>query len=92
MTEVQTVIDAIGLGALYALMAVGIALVFGVMRLINFAYGQLIMFGAYALAFTNDLPEGVSILVCLGVVVALSLTILYVPYEQSYQINQNLSS
>lgn len=74
MNEIQTVIDAVGLGALYALMAVGIALVFGVMRLINFAYGQLIMFGAYALAFTNDLPEGVSILICLGVVVALSLT------------------
>jgi len=74
VTEIQTVIDAVGLGALYALMAVGIALVFGVMRLINFAYGQLIMFGAYALAFTNDLAEGVSILICLGVVVGLSLT------------------
>ena len=31
-------------------MAVGIGLVFGVLRLVNFAYGQLIMAGAYALA------------------------------------------
>jgi len=85
MTEIQTIIDAVGLGALYALMAVGIALVFGVMRLVNFAYGQLIMFGAYALAFTNDLPEGVSILVCLGVVVALSVTmgVAFVPLRQA---------
>jgi branched-chain amino acid transport system permease protein len=33
-------------------MAVGIGLVFGVLRLVNFAYGQLIMAGAYTLAFT----------------------------------------
>ena len=36
------------LGAVYALMAVGIGLVFGVLRLVNFAYGQLVMVGAYA--------------------------------------------
>ena len=41
----QVVVDAIGLGAIYALMAVGIGLVFGVLRLVNFAYGQLIMAG-----------------------------------------------
>ena len=38
-------------GGIYALMAVGIGLVFGVLRLVNFAYGQLIMAGAFALAF-----------------------------------------
>ena len=32
-------------------MAVGIGLVFGVLRLVNFAYGQLIMAGGFALAF-----------------------------------------
>ena len=39
-------------------MAVGIGLVFGVLRLVNFAYGQLVMAGAYALAFASqwDLP------------------------------------
>ena len=35
-------------------MAVGIGLVFGVLRLVNFAYGQLIMAGAYALAFASQ--------------------------------------
>ena len=42
----QTLSDAVGLGAIYALMAVGIGLVFGVLRLVNFAYGQLVMAGA----------------------------------------------
>jgi len=42
----QTIADAFGLGGMYALMAVGIGLVFGVLRLVNFAYGQLVMAGA----------------------------------------------
>ena len=42
------------LGAVYALMAVGIGLVFGVLRLVNFAYGQLIMAGAFALALASE--------------------------------------
>jgi branched-chain amino acid transport system permease protein len=67
--------DAVALGSIYALMAVGIGLVFGVLRLVNFAYGQLMMAGAFALAFGAQwgLPNWESILFCIGVVVALSL-------------------
>jgi branched-chain amino acid transport system permease protein len=71
--DAQTVVDAFGLGAVYALMAVGIGLVFGVLRLINFAYGQLVMVGAYTLAFTAAWPVPLSIGACFVVVVALSL-------------------
>jgi branched-chain amino acid transport system permease protein len=70
--DAQTLVDAVGLGAVYALMAVGIGLVFGVLRLVNFAYGQLIMAGAYTLAFTSDWPVAGSVLACFAVVVALS--------------------
>ncbi len=69
----QTLSDAVGLGAIYALMAVGIGLVFGVLRLVNFAYGQLVMAGAYTLAFTSAWPVPWSIAACFGVVVGLSL-------------------
>jgi branched-chain amino acid transport system permease protein len=71
--DFQTLTDAVGLGAIYALMAVGIGLVFGVLRLVNFAYGQLVMAGAYTLAYTSGWPLAASILACFGVVVALSL-------------------
>ena len=71
--DAQTVVDAIGLGAVYALMAVGIGLVFGVLRLVNFAYGQLVMAGAYTLAFTATWPVPASIAACFAVVVALSM-------------------
>ncbi|HZD87860.1 MAG TPA: branched-chain amino acid ABC transporter permease [Gaiellaceae bacterium] len=70
-----TVANGFALGGVYALMAVGIGLVFGVLRLVNFAYGQLIMAGAFALAFGAqwNLPNWVSILFCFGVVLALSI-------------------
>jgi branched-chain amino acid transport system permease protein len=71
--DAQTLVDAVGLGAVFALMAVGIGLVFGVLRLVNFAYGQLVMAGAYTLAFTSGWPVAGSILACFAVVVALSL-------------------
>jgi len=71
----QTLVDAVGLGAVFALMAVGIGLVFGVLRLVNFAYGQLVMAGAYTLAFTAGLPLAVRLAACLGVVLALTLAL-----------------
>ena len=72
--DAQTLVDAVGLGAVYALMAVGIGLVFGVLRLVNFAYGQLVMAGAYTLAFTSqaDWPTWAGIVTCFAVVIALS--------------------
>ena len=74
MTDVlQTIIDAIALGSVYALVAMGIGLVFGVMRLVNFAHGELITFGAYALVLTNHLPLAVGLLVCFATVIGLSL-------------------
>jgi branched-chain amino acid transport system permease protein len=71
----QTLADAVGLGSIYALMAVGIGLVFGVLRLVNFAYGQLIMAGAYAIAYSTDRgwPTWAGIVLCFAVVLALSL-------------------
>ena len=70
----QTLADATSLGGIYALMAVGIGLVFGVLRLVNFAYGQLIMAGAFAIALGGqwNWPVWQSILLCFAVVLVLS--------------------
>ena len=71
----QVLADAVGLGSIYALMAVGIGLVFGVLRLVNFAYGQLIMAGAYALALASEWgwPVWAGIVLCFAVVLTLSI-------------------
>jgi branched-chain amino acid transport system permease protein len=71
----QTIADSIAQGAIYALMAVGIGLVFGVLRLVNFAYGQLVMAGAFALALASqwNWPVWAGIVLCFAVVIGLSL-------------------
>jgi branched-chain amino acid transport system permease protein len=56
-------------------MAVGIGLVFGVLRIVNFAYGQLIMAGAYTLALTNGWSPVLSIITCFAVVIGLTITL-----------------
>ena len=47
----QVVVSGILSGALYAMVALGLALIFGVMRVINVAHGPLLMLGAYATYF-----------------------------------------
>ncbi|MDO8208806.1 branched-chain amino acid ABC transporter permease [Conexibacter sp. CPCC 206217] len=46
---VQDVVNALSLGSVYALVALGISLQFGIMKLINFAHGELIMIAGYTL-------------------------------------------
>jgi branched-chain amino acid transport system permease protein len=53
---VQHVVDALTLGSLYALFALGIALIFGIMRLINFAHGELIMLAGYTIVLLAGAP------------------------------------
>src|SRR2546423_15205540 len=81
MNTIQTLIDAAALGSVYALMAVGIGLVFGVLRIVNFAYGQLVMAGAFTLPLTNDLNPALSILVCFAVVIGPTGTMDLVPFR-----------
>jgi branched-chain amino acid transport system permease protein len=65
---VQNVIDAVSLGAIYALAALGIGLIFSIMRLINFAHGELIMIGGYTLYFLAGQPYLVMALAAILVV------------------------
>lgn len=53
----QATVNGLVVGLLYLLMAVGFTLVFGVMRIVNFAHGEFYMLGAFAAYFlTANLP------------------------------------
>lgn len=43
----QQLVNGLSLGSMYALIAVGYTMVYGVLRLINFAHGDIMMVGAY---------------------------------------------
>ncbi|MDI6637971.1 MAG: branched-chain amino acid ABC transporter permease [Bacillota bacterium] len=47
----QNVANGLSLGSLYALVAIGYTMVYGILRLINFAHGDIFMLGAYALFY-----------------------------------------
>ena len=75
MTAIGYLVNAISLGALYALIAVSVGLVFGVLRQVNLAQGEVIAFGAYSLWMMRDLPAWLAIVLCFGVCVAGSLVL-----------------
>ena len=47
-TFVQQLINGLNIGAIYALIALGYTMVYGILRLINFAHGDIYMVGAFA--------------------------------------------
>src|SRR5204863_2929774 len=52
MTEfLQHMINMLILGSTYALLGIGLTLIFGIMRIVNFAHGELYAFGAYFVYF-----------------------------------------
>ena len=71
----QHLIDSISLGSLYAVMGLSIALVFGIMRLVNFAQGDLVMVGAYGSAFATHAPWILTLVITLVVPVVFALVI-----------------
>lgn len=70
---IELLISSIGLGALYALLAIGVALLFGVLGLVNFAYGEIILAAAFAMFLfrTSPLPVAILMAVVFAVVIAL---------------------
>lgn len=49
MITLEFIVNAISLGSLYALISLGLVIIYGILKMVNFAYGELIMIGGYAL-------------------------------------------
>ena len=80
---VQQVVAGLGRGGIYALIALGIALIFGVMHLVNFAHGELITVGAYTAywLFNTDLDWWLVTPVVVVVAVLTSVAIEFVAFR-----------
>jgi branched-chain amino acid transport system permease protein len=70
---IQHVIDALTYGSQFALYALGIALIFGIMGLINFAHGELIMVGAYTIVLIGHPPWPVMVIATIGMAIVFAL-------------------
>lgn len=67
---VQQLINALSVGSLYALIAVGLSLIFGILRLSNFAHGDMMMIGAFATLLFSQTGLGFIPALLLGILVA----------------------
>ncbi|MCH2545112.1 MAG: branched-chain amino acid ABC transporter permease [Alphaproteobacteria bacterium] len=52
----QFIVDVLSLGSLYALFALGLVLVYGILKLVNFAYGELVLVFGYSMFLLNATP------------------------------------
>ena len=77
----QAVLNGLVIGAMYMLMAVGFTLVFGIMRVVNFAHGEFYMLGAFAGFFTYVYWE-IPFVVCL-LIAALTIGVLGMLVERT---------
>lgn len=61
---IEQLINGLNTGSIYALVAIGYTMVYGIIKLINFAHGEIMMFGAYfAFIFAYTLPFDLPFLV-----------------------------
>ncbi|MCL1855740.1 MAG: branched-chain amino acid ABC transporter permease, partial [Clostridia bacterium] len=76
VTFFQHCLTGVSLGGAYALIAIGYTMVYGILRLINFAHGDIFMMAGYFMIFAiASLPWPIAILVTILVTVLLGVTI-----------------
>ncbi|HOP29109.1 MAG TPA: branched-chain amino acid ABC transporter permease [Spirochaetota bacterium] len=76
--------NALSLGSLYALIAIGYTMVYGILRLINFAHGDIFMLGAYFAFYaltTFLMPWWVGFIVAIGLTAVIGMSIEKVAYK-----------
>ena len=89
----QQLINGISLGSLYGLIAIGYTMVYGILRLINFAHGDVLMMGCYFAFYAIlifSLPWWASFLVAIGLTALLGVAIdrgAYLPVRKAPRIS-----
>ncbi len=84
MTFLSNLINGISLGSVYAIIALGYTMVYGIAKMLNFAHGDVIMIGAY-ISFCSTsylgLPVLVSIVIAMAVCTILGILIEFLAYK-----------
>ncbi|MDW6026146.1 branched-chain amino acid ABC transporter permease [Mesorhizobium sp. BAC0120] len=80
---IQFLIDVLSLGGAYALMALGLVIVYGILRLVNFAYGELIMVAGYSMFLVggSGLPWLIMAMVAVGMAVLAGIATDYIAFR-----------
>ncbi len=94
MSFIQYLINGLSLGSVYALIALGYTMVYGIAKMLNFAHGDVIMIGAfvvYTSCSTMGLPPVVGILASVVICTFLGIIIEKIAYKPLRGANSNLA-
>ncbi|MDF2538379.1 MAG: inner-rane translocator [Herbinix sp.] len=81
---IEQLINGLGAGSIYALIALGYSMVYGIAKMINFAHGDIIMVGAYALyvfVVLLNLPVVAAVILTIGLCAILGITVERIAYK-----------
>lgn len=84
---IQSFVNGLNQGAIYALIALGYTMVYGIIRMINFAHGDFIMVGSYTLFYTIPLmisagmPAWLAVFIAIAVCTVVGITVEVVAYR-----------
>ena len=97
-TFMQQFVNALSLGSLYALIAIGYTMVYGILRLINFAHGDVFMIGGYLAFYAVTafmMPWWVAVIVAIGLTTVFGVgleRVAYRPLRDSPRISIMISA
>ena len=95
---IQQIINGLKIGSVYALVALGYTMVYGIIRLINFAHGDFIMVGSYALLYsiplmtTMGLPPWVAVIMAILVCIVVGVVVEKSAYKPVRKRGNNMSA
>ncbi len=84
MTFVNYLVSGVSLGSVYAIIALGYTMVYGIAKMLNFAHGDVIMVGAYVAYFSfasQNLPAPVAVILAMAACTALGILIEFLAYR-----------
>ncbi len=94
MSFISYLINGISLGSVYAIIALGYTMVYGIAKMLNFAHGDVIMVGAFTIfsaVSMQGLPPFVGILLSVVLCTVLGITIEYIAYRPLRQAASSLA-
>lgn len=98
ITFIQQIINGLKIGSVYALVALGYTMVYGIIRLINFAHGDFIMVGSYTMLYSIPLmlalgmPPWIAVIFAIAVCAVVGVTVEKVAYKPVRKKGNNMSA
>ncbi len=98
VTFVLQILNGLKIGSVYALVALGYTMVYGIIKLINFAHGDFIMVGSYALLYTMPImvsmgmPAWMAVVIAIAICALVGITVEKVAYKPVRKKGNNMSA